>query len=506
MLLHEMLSATAGRHPDRTALIVGERRVSFAAWDRDSEGMAAELRAAGLEAGDRCAIVLDNSVELCVAIFAVLRAGGVFTVISPGTKDSRIVAILNDCRPTCVIAPGAVRGRIEEIRWVAASVRSVLWTGGAGEAGKSAGVSAASAPAAGTRSSDVAAIIYTSGTSGEPKGVMLTHQNLVSSITTITGYLKNTPEDVIACVLPIAFSYGLCQVLGAACAGYAVLLEKSFAFPMDVMKRVATHRVTGLPAVPTVFARLLAMLPLESLDLSSLRYATNAAAAIAPAHIARFRGAFPGVAFYSMYGQTECTRAAFLEPELVDSHPASVGRATANCELFLIDGEGQRLGAGETGQLVVRGANVMKGYWGREAESARKVRLWDGVPALLTGDLFRRDERGLFYFIGRQDDVFKCKGEKVAPQEVEHAIYELGEVDEVAVVGVEDEVEGLAVKALVVVRAGVTLTEAAVRRHCLARLEPHMVPRFVEFCAALPRTDSGKLKRSALGCETRRVG
>lgn len=508
-LLSDFLRRTAGERPESVALIAGgagERRVTFGQLDRESDALAAGLQASGVERGDRCAILMDNSPELVVSVMGVLKAGAVFTVLSPTLKDSKVAAILNDCGAKAVIASGAVARHVAFASQHVPTLKRVVWAD-APPAGAVTGVSLKELEAAsgrlrdpGTIDADLAAIIYTSGTTGESKGVMLTHRNLVNTTGVVTAYLKNTPDDVVCCILPMAFSYGLCQVLGCVQAGYSLLIEKSFAFPFDVLKRAAAARVTGLPGVPTMFARLIQMCPLKDIDLSSVRYATNAAAAIPPAHLRRFREEFPRVEFFPMYGQTECTRACFLDPSLVDSRPTSVGRAIANSELFIVDGNGNRLPTGETGELVVRGANVMRGYWGRPRETAEKLREWDipGEKVLFTGDQFRMDAEGLFYYVGRQDDIFKCKGEKVAPREVEQAIYELHEVAEVAVYGVEDAVDGLAVKAMVVVREGATLTDMQVRRQCQARLEAFMVPKFVEFRAAIPKTDSGKIKRSAL--------
>ncbi len=238
----------------------------------------------------------------------------------------------------------------------------------------------------------------------------------------------------------------------------------------------------------------------RQLDLSHLRYATNAAAGIPPAHVLRVCEALPHIAFHSMYGQTECTRALTLDPALVTLHPQSVGRAIHNCDAYLIDEDGRVLPSGSTGELVIRGANVSQGYWNRPDETSIKFR--DGpIPGekvLHTGDLFRSDAKGLFTFLSRTDDVFKCRGEKVAPQAIEHAICEIPEVAEAAVIGIPDAADGLAVKAFVVVREGMALTEARVRQYCNSRLEAVMVPRFVELCHDLPKTESGKLRRAGL--------
>ncbi len=227
---------------------------------------------------------------------------------------------------------------------------------------------------------------------------------------------------------------------------------------------------------------------------------TNTAAALPPAHIRRLVEAFPQARLFSMYGLTECTRTSYLDPDRLADKITSVGKAMPNTEVYVVDDDGRRLPPGETGELVVRGASVMRGYWGRPDATAACLRPGEieGELVLHTGDQFRIDDEGFLYFVGRTDDVFKCRGEKISPKEIEHVLYELEAVAEAAVVGVPDEIDGTAVKAVVAARPGATLTPDAVRGHCRARLENYMVPRFVEVRDALPKTDTGKIRKAAL--------
>lgn len=194
-----------------------------------------------------------------------------------------------------------------------------------------------------------------------------------------------------------------------------------------MLKRFATGRITVMPGVPTVFATVLRMAPLDGLDLSSLRMLTNAAAALPPAHLDRLADLLPGAGMVQMYGLTECTRVCCLDPSLARERPGSVGRAIPNTEAYVVDDDGRRLPPGQVGELVVRGAHIMRGYWGKPEATAARLRDGDipGEKVLHTGDLFRADDDGYLYFVGRTDDVFKCKGEKVSPGEVERVLYEL---------------------------------------------------------------------------------
>jgi long-chain acyl-CoA synthetase len=299
-------------------------------------------------------------------------------------------------------------------------------------------------------------------------------------------------------VLPLSFSYGLYQLLMTFKVGGTLVLERSFTYPAAVLKRIEQERVTGLPGVPMIFAMLLKM-DLAGFDLSSLRYATNAAAALPVGHIEALRKKLPRVALYSMYGLTETKRTLILPPGELDDRPASVGIAIPGTEAWLEDEAGRRLGPGEVGELIVRGRHVMRGYWDAPEATARRFRPGPipGERLCYTNDLFRTDDEGFFYFVGRKDDIIKCRGEKVAPKEIEDILYQLADVREAAVIGVADPILGQAIKAFVVAEEG-RLTSAQVLAHCRAHLEDHMVPKHVEFRTELPKNASAKIAKMAL--------
>jgi len=506
-LVHNLLTDSAKRCSDRPALICEERTCTFGQLDEGADRLAAVLQDRGLRRGDRVAVFLENSTELVMVVFAILKAGGVFVVVNPTTKARKLAYLLNDCGVRVLFSQSSLANTVAKALIEAPSVETVVWaTASPSDDPRSPTIaqwlSDAKAPPADPHliDMDLAAIIYTSGSTGGPKGVMLTHQNMTNTAWAISTYLGNTPDDVVLCVLPLSFDYGLYQVITGARVGFTVVLERSFAYPYQTLKRMEQYRVTGLPGVPTIFATLLQMAPFEGVDLSSLRYLTNTAAPFPPAHIRRLQQLFPHARIYSMYGLTECTRVSYLDPARLADKINSVGQAMPNSEAYVVDEQGRRVGPGVVGELVIRGANVMRGYWGKPEATAERLR--DGPIAgekvLYSGDLFYTDDDGFLYFVGRRDDVFKCKGEKISPREIESVLFELEAVAEAAVVGVADPIDGQAVKAFVVPRHGHALTEQQVRQHCRASLESYMVPKFVTICDALPKTDTGKIRKASL--------
>jgi amino acid adenylation domain-containing protein len=508
MLLHHLLESTARRHPAKVALVCDGVRYTYADLETRIDQLARWLRARGVRRGDRVALFLDNGTEMVTGVYAALRIGAVFMPVNSLTKQDKLAYLLNDSRASALITHASLRGTWEGALATSATVHTCL------VAGRIQGDLPARSlpwPAPGepidgdgvephTIDQDLASIIYTSGSTGDPKGVMLTHLNMVSAVRSVSGYLGMREDDIVICVLPLAFDYGLYQVLMSFAVGAVLVLERSFAFPVKVLEVMARERVTIFPGVPTIFSLLMNLKGLDAFDLSALRMITNTAAALPEEHIRRLRALFPQATLYSMYGLTECKRVTYLPPEQLDIRPTSVGRGMPNEEVWLVDGEGQRLPNGSVGELVIRGSNVMRGYWEKPAETAQRLRPGElpGEVVLYSGDLFRTDEEGWLYFVARKDDIIKSRGEKVSPREVENAVCSLAGVREAAVIGVPDELLGQAVKAFVVREEGSNLTEREVIRHCLGKLENFMAPKYVEFVSELPKTDTGKVKKTGL--------
>ena len=509
MLVHEYLEASARRSPHKLALVCDGRRLTYRELDEGANRLAHGLLAAGLLRGDRVAIWLPNSVEAVMAIYACLKAGGTFVVINATTKPDKLAYVLNNCQARCLFAPAS---RLAEVTSTLQNVPSltlgILCGEDAPEAdsdhslislGAMLATSPPERPTVRCIDLDLACLIYTSGSTGEPKGVMSTHANVSFAVNAIISYLENVPDDIVINVLPLAFDYGLYQLLMTMTFGGTLVLERSFAYPAAVLKRIEEERVTGLPGVPTVYAMLLQM-DLGRFDLSSLRYLTNTAAALPVEHIQRLRDAFPWARLYSMYGLTECKRTLYLPPEELDRRPGSVGIPIPGTEVWLENEDGRRLGPGEVGELVVRGSHVMQGYWQDAQATAQRYRpgRYPAERLLYTGDLFRADEEGFLYFVARKDDIIKTRGEKVAPKEVEAVLYRLPGVVEAAVIGVPDPLLGQSIKAFLVCAPDANLSERDVLRHCAQHLEDFAMPRQIMFRKELPKTESGKVQKRTL--------
>jgi long-chain acyl-CoA synthetase len=516
LLVQHLLETAAGSRPRHTALVAGERRVTYLELEQEANRVAHALGEAGVRRGDRVVILLENSVELVAAIFGVLKLGAVFVVLHASTKRDQLEHVLSDAAPAALVTDGRRAGPGLDLIAAAPSLRCLLWAGGEEPPLSAGAVPPLSVlgwqelgrrpdrpPPCSAIDLDLATLIYTSGSTGKAKGVMSTHLNVLSATTSINGYLQNTGADVILDVLPLAFDYGLFQVFLAFQARARLVLETGFAFPAQTVSVMEREGVTGFPGVPTVFAMLLRYPELLRRRLPALRYLTNTAAALPTRHIEELRAAFPGVRVFSMYGLTECKRVSFLPPEELSRRPSSVGVAIPNTEVYVAGDDGRPVPPGEVGELVIRGSHVTRGYWRAPELTARRFRPGPlpGETLLYSGDLFKTDEEGFLYFVARKDDVIKSRGEKVSPREVEDAVCQLEAVAEAAAVGVADELLGESILLTVVPRGGSDLSEHSIRAHCARTLEDFKMPRYVVVADELPRTENGKVDRLRLKAE-----
>ena len=486
----EDLAQGAALHPERIAIVTDDGDLSYGQFDELAGQLAAGLMAKGVERGDRVAVMLPNGLAMAGAIYGVLRAGAAFVPLNPTLKREKLAGLLTRSGAAVLVCDGERSSVAHESASDAGGVEVVDDPFSLREEG----------PARAPLSSDLSAIVFTSGSTGIPKGVTLTHRNMTFVADSIIEYLEMDESERVLSTLPLSFGYGLYQLLTCVRAGATLILQAGLSFPGRVIQLLDEQAVTALPGVPTVFNVLLSLRGLARREFPELRVLTNAGASLPAATVAELRRVFPAARLYCMYGQTECQRVCYLPPSELDVRPTSVGFAIPGTQAWVEAPTSGIAEPGVVGELMVQGDHVMQGYWNDPEATAKKIRAgrWPWERIMATGDLFRTDDEGFLYFVGRRDDIINSGGEKVPPREVEEALHEAPGVREAAAVGVPDKMLGEAVCAHVALDPGHDQDARALRRYCAERLEDFMVPRKVIFHDELPRTENGKLDRQAL--------
>ncbi|MCZ8313800.1 AMP-binding protein [Phreatobacter sp.] len=492
LLLHHLLDATAAAVPYSIAVVDGARSATYGELHAAAGRLARRFLAAGLERGDRVAVVLPKSLEECAAIFAVSMAGGVVVPVNVLLKPAQVRHIVADCTARIVLTRAEAADEMAE---ALDGLGAVLLT--------TDGPDAAEAPAMlplprGGIGEDLAAILYTSGSTGRPKGVMLSHRNLLAGTRIVRTYLGITPEDRILSILPFSFDYGLNQLLTSVEQGARMVLL-TFQFGADIVKAIVAHGITGLAGVPTIWAILTRATPsLAKTPLPTLRYITNSGGAVPSETVSRLRVLLPETRIFLMYGLTEAFRSTFLPPEEIDRRPTSIGKAIPECEMLVVTADGRRAKPGEPGILVHRGPTVSLGYWNRPDATAEVLKphpfrlvTEGGETVCFSGDLVTEDEDGFLYFVARNDAMIKSSGHRISPTEVEECLMAMGHFQQVAVIGLPDAFAGQKVHAVAVAIREVDV--AVVLQAAADLLPPYMVPRALELVERLPVTPNGKV-------------
>jgi acyl-CoA synthetase (AMP-forming)/AMP-acid ligase II len=510
-LLGEALLISAGNFPTKTAIIVKSKEYTFFELKESAEKLAKYLVISGIKKGDRVAIYMNNSWQNIVSIYGTTLAGAVFLVINPQTKADKLSYILNDSGAKALISESGLNNELTTALKDSNTVLNLIITGEnqniqiPGIIKFSGFEEIQTLPKLdvvlpGIIPNDLAALIYTSGSTGFPKGVMMTHQSMVFTSWSLIEYLRLTEEDRMILLSPLAFDYGLYQLLMAVTIGGSLIVEQSFIFQSTIYKQIEKYKPTVFPGVPTIYAMLIAANKKSNLKFDCIEKVTNTAAALPDEFIPDLKKIFPNALIFKMYGLTECKRVCYLEPELVDLKPASVGKAIPGTEVFLLSPEGKPVASNEKGILHIRGPHVMLGYWHKEAlsEEMLKPGFLPGERILCSNDWFKMDEEGFLYFLGRNDDIIKTRGEKVSPVEIENIIYKIEGVKEVAVIGIPDEIMGESIVAFVTNYPNSDLVEKDIQKECASKLENFMVPQKIYFLDEMPKSTNGKIDKKIL--------
>ncbi len=496
MNIAEHLEKHAGLDPERVAIRFEGRSISYGHLNRDANRLASSLRAAGIPAGDRVALYLPNVPEFAVAYYAAQKLGAIPVTINAILKTEEVSFLLGDSGATVVFTTGDLA------RYVTADCAAVRLRVVVNDAAVPAGWTAlGDLLARGSETfdsvqrlpEDVAALLYSSGTTGFPKGVALTQRNIHSNIALPpkSKYSDYRPGDRLAAFLPLFHVYGQNYIMNAAFLAGATLVLFSRYVPDIALRAIGEERITHFFAVPTIYIGLLNM-DLSAYDLSSLRYEMSAAATM-PEEISRRWTERFGRRVYEGYGLTECSPfSCYNDSE--EHRFGSVGRAVDGFELKIFDESDHEMKIGEQGEIVIRGDGVMQGYWNRPEES--KAALRGGW--LHTGDVGRMDAHGYVYITDRVKDMINVSGFKVWPAEVEQYLYKVPGIQEAAVYGIAAQAQGEQVAVAVVLKPGATLSADDIIAYCRENIAAYKVPARVDIVAELPKSPSGKILKRVL--------
>jgi acyl-CoA synthetase (AMP-forming)/AMP-acid ligase II len=502
--LHALLADSAQRTPERPVFIKGDRVTSYGDLDRLSSRLAASLRRLGMAPGDRMAMLLDADVDYLVLYYAAAKAGLASVPLHSDTRTKPLVRALEHSGARMVVLDGGnakylsgQAARLPDLRYIVCRTPGKIEDATGFELLDLQSLLAGQDELehGGAEDDALLSIVYTSGTTGEPKGVMLSHRNLVANVRSIVSYLELTHEDRAGMVLPYHYVYGNSVLHTHVAAGATIVQLGDMTFPRTALEGMQAHACTGLSGVPATFARLLSVEDLTRYDLRHLRYLTQAGAAMTPALTERLRAAFGGARIFVMYGQTEAAaRLAYVPAADLTRKIGSAGKAIPGVTLKVTDPDGVELPPGELGEVVAQGDNVMLGYFRDPAASARVLR----PEGLRTGDMGRMDEDGFLYLVGRQSELIKSGGHRISPHEIEAVLATVAGVHECAVAGVADELLGEAIAAFIVPAPGAQLERRKLLAACLAELPRFKLPLHLRLVDELPRTQSGKLRRVEL--------
>jgi len=491
-----------GKIAYKPALIFGNEKFSYSYLEEKSDKFATALVTTGVNRGEKVVILLRNTPEFVIALFGIIKAGAIAVPLNFMLKEEELKPILDEAESRVVITSREYLAMFRRLRLRVECLQRIILTDGHEEAEF---YSFLKRPYEGMvfpelTPDDTAVIIYTSGTTGQPKGVMLSHRNFISNIKSCLKALEFNLEERVICILPLfhSFSLTVCLFLPFYVSSTVVLIPRLR--PLGkVITQVIRHRVRILVAIPPIYRVLVDVkmpwymkLPGIKRLILPIRVCISGAAPLPLEVLEKFQKKF-GIPLLEGYGLTEASPVVALNP-LHSPKPGSVGLPLPGVKVKVVDEEGKELPPGKEGELIVKGENIMKGYYKKEEETAAVIK--DGW--LYTGDIAKLDEEGYIYILDRRKDLIIVRGLNVSPREIEEVIYRCPKVKEVCVIGVRDESRGEVPKAFVVVKEGEELTAKELLEFLRPRLAGYKIPRYIEFRDELPKSPSGKILRKEL--------
>jgi amino acid adenylation domain-containing protein len=524
-LLHQLLSATAQRLPEHEAVRWQGASFTYAELDAQSNQLARALQAAGVRRGDRVGIYVHKSPASIIGVFGILKTGAAYVPLDPNAPARRLAYICGNCGIRALVTSAEMLGGVAQMLADGPALETLVLTADHRREGEDLpggprlvawdevrSLEAGPLPPSGAIETDLAYILYTSGSTGDPKGVMISHRTIFTFVNWCYDTFRVTVADRVTSHAPLHFDLSTFDIYVTIKAGGTVVLvpEKLSVFPVQLVRLLQDERITLTYLVPSVLAMMVNYGQLGRHDLSALRAILFAGEVFPIKYLRQLAAAIPWAEYYNLYGPTETNVCTFYQVQPGDlaperTQPVPIGRACENMEVFAVGADGQIVTEpGQEGELWVRGSCVAQGYWGDPEKTARGFGPNSFQPhfaetAYRTGDIVVLDEdRVNWRYVGRRDHMVKSRGYRIELGEIEAALYSCPSVKEAAVVAVPDELIGNRLAAFVVPLDGDGLTPQALHDHCSLRLPRYMVPELIQLEVELPKTSTGKVNRPLL--------
>jgi amino acid adenylation domain-containing protein len=520
-LLQQLLTASARRDPHKEVALCRALALTYQELDETSDRLAGVLQQSGVERGDRVGIYLNKSLESLAALFGILKAGAVYVPLDPSAPVKRVAFIVGNCAMKGLVSTAKKIAHLSGALPESSALRCVVLTDGSppGSPGSLARArmvgwqeiqqSPRSFSNPPVIEDDLAYILYTSGSTGEPKGVMISHRAALTFVNWAQECIGVQAADRVSNHAPLHFDLSIFDIFTTIKSGGTVVAvpEEVSLFPRDLADFIENERITVWYSVPSALTQLVLHGEPQRHRLASLCKILFAGEVFPVKYLRQLQACVPHARYYNLYGPTEtnvCTYHAIPDIAPDREEPFPIGRACANTEVFAVTDRQELALPGEVGELYVRGPGLAKGYWGlpdrtREAFLANPTGTPLGQETVYrTGDLVKQDADGNYLFLGRRDDRIKSRGYRIELGEIETVLNSHPQVEEVAVVPIPDEAIGNLIKAFVVARTGCEVTRAQLEGYCAERLPKYMLPRIIEFRSALPKTSTGKLDKRLL--------
>jgi len=499
-LLSQILDLGAERWPDNVAVVDGARSYTYLELAEAANRFAGLLRGAGVGRGDNVGLYLEKSREGVAALFGILKLGAAYVPLDPAAPARRVAYMVNDCRMKALVTAPAKFAGLREFLEVPGHAPAVIYADAPLES-----ASPLPPPDPGTTELDLALILYTSGSTGSPKGVMISHRAVMAFVDWACRTIGVRPEDRLSNHAPFHFDLSTFDLFAAIRSGAAVVLLSPMLslFPVSMAKFIADQRISVWYSVPSVLTRLVLYGNLHQFDLSGLRTILFAGEVFPVRHLRRLMESIPHAAYWNLYGPTETNVCTSYKVESLDRgqmEPVPVGKPCDHYEMFVLDEQGRLVEKGGIGELCVCGSGLMSGYWGLPERTEQSLTTRPDGTGLMyrTGDLVSELADGNYRFLGRRDNQIKSRGYRIELGEIESVLYSHPSVEEVSIIPIPDDEIGNQIRAFVVPRNGQTLNPSSLEAWCAERLPKYMVPHQVEVRTALPKTSTGKIDRTLL--------